>query len=418
MFHFFLFGYLHSHVKGRFREIFKEIIGLCMKIYQPQKFGSFICVPVMERSSNVKARCFAMNECRVSVELAGPSAISKRGLQHICKTLAEECLLENRLAALDLAEEIIRKLNGDTNRFYNACGNALSIKAKTMIEERWSKHRSLSAESSVGEPKVQLRQEYQRQVVLAPSKVQASKANENAQQTTETLPLVQSKKTLNTETLHANKSAVSYKTEEGPFTFKYTSSCSQDYNSVDTSVFSRDVTMKDHLDKNSAVQPPVGMERILPASESLAGSEKLESVAATKISASAASLRARLKKIRDRSSMDHQPPVALEKTQKPAIEKHLSPTPMFTINSSIQESFSYINLCDKIDSVLHFSSPVFSTCSEVTMVTNMMEKLLLLTESHSDSLLDYVKSDVSRFVSRIVWQVSDVHNYLVCTIKT
>lgn len=390
-----------------------------MKIYQPQKFGSFICVPVMERSSNVKARCFAMNECRVSVELAGPSAISKRGLQLICKTLAEECLLENRLAALDLAEEIIKKLSGDMNRFYNACGNALSIKAKTMIEERWSKHRALSAESSLGEPKVQPRQEYLRQVALAPSKVQASKSNENAQQTKESPPLVQYKKTLNTEPLHANKSAASYKTEEGPFTFKYTSSCSQDYNSVDTCALSRDDTMKDNLDKNSSVQPPVGIERILPASESLTGGEKFESGAATKISASAASLRARLKKIRDRSSMDlNQPPVALEKTQKNATEKHLSPTPTFTMNGYIQESISYTNLCDKIDSILQFSPPVFSTCSEVTMLTNVMEKLLLLIESHSDSLVHYVKSDVSGFVSRIIRQVFDAHNHLVCIIKT
>ena len=367
-----------------------------MKIYHPQKFGTFICVPVMERSSNAKARCFAMNECKFSVKLAGPSAISKRGLQHICKTIAEECLLENRLAALELAEEIIKKLNGDTNRFYNACGNVLSIKSKSMIEERWLKHNSLSVESNADAPKVQLRQENLRQVAPTASKALASTSIENSQQTTETLTLSLSQKALNPESLQASKVSVSYKTEEGPFTFKYTSSCSQDYNSVDACVISCNESMKDRVDKNSAVLLP--LKRILPESESLA--EKGESDASAKISASAASLRARLKKIRDRSSMDpNQPPVALENPQKTAVEKHLSP--IFTVKSNIQESLSYINLCDKIDSVLQVSLPISSTCSEIIILTDMMEKSLLLIESHSDSLINDVKSDVSGFVSRI-----------------
>lgn len=386
--------------------MFKEIIGLCVKLYQPLKFGTLVCVPVMERSSSAKARCLAMNECKTCIELAGPSAISKRGLQHICKTLAEEALLENRVAALDLAEEIIRKLNGDTNRFYIACGNSLSIKTKSMIEERWLKNNSLNAESNGGESKAQHRQEHLRQGASTPAKVQTIKNNEASRETAETPSSKLHKETVNSSgaALQTSKEASSFKIEEGPFTFKYTSSFSQNYNSVETSFPALDVTLKNHVDVKSTVALPLLLKEIAPDSENQVGNENVEGKADAKISASAASLRARLKKIRDRTSLDpNQPPPPIDRSQKALVADQMSSK--FTIRSSYQEILSYSDLRDKIDVMLQLRSPISSTCNEVVEVTSMMEKLVLFIESCSDAVMDDLKSDVSAFVSRLIRQV-------------
>lgn len=94
---------------------------------------------LIESSSNAKARVMACKECCACVESLGLSGIGKKGVLVAAKSLSEEKLPENRNALLDLMELILPRMNGDMQRFVRICGPNLSDKARVLIEERLKK---------------------------------------------------------------------------------------------------------------------------------------------------------------------------------------------------------------------------------------------------------------------------------------
>ena len=408
--------------------MFGEMISFCVKIYQPQKFGSLICVPVAERSSNAKARVLAMTECRFCVEKVGLNAIGKRGMLHVCKTLSEEPLVENRIAALDLIEEIIRKLNGDTKRFYIACGNSLSDKAKGMIEERWSKHNSPNKDTKESDAKAGIRRkesgaildtrttdstakpDLPRRGVFTPTRGSSQKSDylpqEGGNSAGFKLHLDEMNKTVN--------GAEAFKSEEGPFMFRYNAYRALDFSADGINSTRFDDKRLDRVESNSSVAatfisdkevgagspfPPVSLLKKSYASEDGVGEGK----PSPKISSSAASLRARLKKIRDRASLDpNQPPPALESSHKVRVGSPSPPQQHTRVANEAAYTYGYI--CEKIDAILGLCPPIFPTDPGLTVAINAMEQLQFSVGSDDADMKTVVKSDILGFVSRLTRQ--------------
>mmetsp|Transcript_363 Transcript_363/g.549 ORF Transcript_363/g.549 Transcript_363/m.549 type:complete len:1476 (+) Transcript_363:109-4536(+) len=135
--------------KGRFREMIPDLITNLISdgLYPFDKYGSIICVSVIEHSTAPKTRGLAIRECQMCVEKAGLSAVGKKGILAVAKSFSDETITENKTLFLDLIETIIMKMNGDMKKFLKICGNAhLSSKAKDAIQKRVSK--KIKSESS------------------------------------------------------------------------------------------------------------------------------------------------------------------------------------------------------------------------------------------------------------------------------
>ncbi len=118
-------------------------------LYPLDKYGSIVCVSVIENSSTPKTRGLAIRECQYCVEKAGLSAVGKKGILAIAKSFSDETLTENKSLFLDLIETIIMKMNGDIKKFLKICGNAhLSSKARDAIEKRISKKSNVDSSKS------------------------------------------------------------------------------------------------------------------------------------------------------------------------------------------------------------------------------------------------------------------------------
>lgn len=102
--------------------------------------GAVVCVSVIERTSQPKARVLAYHEVRACVESVGLSGLGKKGLLSVCKRISSENTAENKGAVLDLMMTVLTKMNGDVDRLARICGTSnLSDKSKKLIEERWNK---------------------------------------------------------------------------------------------------------------------------------------------------------------------------------------------------------------------------------------------------------------------------------------
>lgn len=104
-----------------------------------KRLGPLVCVAVIEGSSHPKARLLACKECHICVEKIGLSGIGKRGVLAAAKALSDEKLQENRAAFLDLMVLLVQRMNNDMQRFTRICGASLSGKARSLIEEQLSK---------------------------------------------------------------------------------------------------------------------------------------------------------------------------------------------------------------------------------------------------------------------------------------
>ena len=141
------------------------------QLYPPQKFGSLICIPVIERSGHGKPKALATRECLSCVKVSGLGGIGKRGIQVTAKSFTDETLTENKALSLDLIMTVITKMNGDIQKYFKICGTGnLSDKAKLLIEERWTKHKKpVSIPPSQPENTRLLGKERQRNTSRAPS---------------------------------------------------------------------------------------------------------------------------------------------------------------------------------------------------------------------------------------------------------
>jgi hypothetical protein len=130
-----------SAAKGRFKDTYMDLIELIKAedLVATKRLGPLVCVAIIESSPYPKARLLACKECQVCVEKIGLSGVGKRGVLAMAKSLSEENLQENRNALVELVSILVLRMNGDIQRFTRICGPSLSGKARTLIEERLKK---------------------------------------------------------------------------------------------------------------------------------------------------------------------------------------------------------------------------------------------------------------------------------------
>ena len=118
------------------------------------KYGSVICISVIENATNSKTRVIASRECKRCVEKCGLSGIGKKGIQTTARLLSEEHISENKLAYLDLIASVVTKMNGDVQKYAKICGPSnLSIKAKEMVDNHMKKIDCMSEASRRQSPR-------------------------------------------------------------------------------------------------------------------------------------------------------------------------------------------------------------------------------------------------------------------------
>ena len=130
-----------SVAKGRFKDTYMDLISSIKagNLISEKRLGPLVCVPMMENSSQAKARLMACQTCHRCVETIGLSGIGKKGLLVAAKAFSTEKLPENRAAFLDLMALLVSKMHNDINRLSKICGSSLTLKARTSIEEHMKK---------------------------------------------------------------------------------------------------------------------------------------------------------------------------------------------------------------------------------------------------------------------------------------
>jgi hypothetical protein len=98
-------------------------------------FGACGCAVVIDRSAHVKAKVLACQFASECVDNAGLAAIGKKGLLGAAKFLSDEPSL-HRNAALELLVRIASKMNNDVFKLSKLCGNSLSDKGRKLLEDR------------------------------------------------------------------------------------------------------------------------------------------------------------------------------------------------------------------------------------------------------------------------------------------
>jgi hypothetical protein len=98
-------------------------------------FGACGCALVIDRSPHVKAKVLACQFASECVDNAGLAAIGKKGLLGAAKFLSEEPSL-HRNAALELLVRIATKMNNDVSKLSKICGTSLSDKGRKLLEDR------------------------------------------------------------------------------------------------------------------------------------------------------------------------------------------------------------------------------------------------------------------------------------------
>jgi hypothetical protein len=111
----------------------------CEELLPPKRMGPIVCVSLIEASPHPKATLLACRECYECVEKIGLSGIGKKGVIATAKALSEAKLIENRSALLELMELVLSRMNGDMQRLTRICGSSLSGKARDLLEEKVKK---------------------------------------------------------------------------------------------------------------------------------------------------------------------------------------------------------------------------------------------------------------------------------------
>jgi hypothetical protein len=127
--------------KGRFKDSYDDLVLKlrAAQIIPSKKLGPLVCVSVMENSSHAKARLMACQVCYECVDSAGLSGIGKKGVLVVAKSLSDEKLPENKAAFLDLMGLLVSRMNNDVQRLSKICGSSLSSKARSLVEEKMKK---------------------------------------------------------------------------------------------------------------------------------------------------------------------------------------------------------------------------------------------------------------------------------------
>ena len=130
-----------SVAKGRFKDAYMDLIRSIKadNLISDKRLGPLVCVPLIENSSHAKARLLACQTCHHCVEVIGLSGIGKKGVLVAAKAFSTDKLPENRAAFLDLMALLVSKMHNDIDRLSKICGSSLTLKAKSLIEEHMRK---------------------------------------------------------------------------------------------------------------------------------------------------------------------------------------------------------------------------------------------------------------------------------------
>jgi hypothetical protein len=112
----------------------------------PKRLG-MVCVAVIDSSPHAKARAHACHTCLSCIDKTGLAGFGKKGVLSTAKMLSQDTTM-HRVAALDLMEIILSKMNGDVPRLVRICGPNLSDKARQLLEERWYKSQAKETTNS------------------------------------------------------------------------------------------------------------------------------------------------------------------------------------------------------------------------------------------------------------------------------
>lgn len=135
-----------SNSKGRFRDTYMELSAIIQsENFLPSKrLGGVLGAALLERSSHAKTRLLGYRICIDCVEKVGLVGIGKKGVISCAKLLSEETLPENKSSALELMLEILEKMGGDIQRLVRICGADLSGRGREILEEAFCKRRNES----------------------------------------------------------------------------------------------------------------------------------------------------------------------------------------------------------------------------------------------------------------------------------
>ena len=129
--------------KSQVRDQLIDIISFIRlnELYPVQRFGSIICMKVVEKSNSSRTRSLAANECSASVQAAGTVAIGKKGVDTLARALSTEKFLEVRTSYLDLFYNTVQKSSLD--KVLKLCiGDTVTEKTRGLIIDRCSKRPS------------------------------------------------------------------------------------------------------------------------------------------------------------------------------------------------------------------------------------------------------------------------------------
>ena len=286
-----------SIAKGRFKELFQEVLSLLDScgVISDKSFGSFICATVIERTHQPKARVMAFQECSRCIERIGLAGIGKKGLLLTAKSLSEETLPENRTAALDLLEIVLSKMDGDVEKLTRVCGSNMSDKSRALLEERCCRRGGLKSNEGHTKPALSKTSSLAKGQLVQP-KSRSVQTLDCAEGAHDDYASVNSVFRSSLDLRLGGKSVLTTYSEEdssfgGPFSFSFNPSISS------SAMQSPDPVNETMKFDASTIAPALSYASTNSELEIKAASSKESSSSPT---GAAASLRARLLKIRDK----------------------------------------------------------------------------------------------------------------------
>lgn len=293
-----------------------------------------------------KAKAVAIRELQRCVEISGIDGIGKRGLTSTAKILSEEQVVEIKNALLDLIETAVQKMDSDIQKYLKICTSSyLSSNARDLILERVARHGIGKGQSEAV------------QVNDRPSSTKRSAINEK------TDGMLALKLNLG---LKSNVTPMTETAVDGPFTFSFQSKLNPAINGDDKA---KSLSL-------SYASTPSTRETLLVPDASSFKSQRSSSVVTSDSSAAgaAASLRERLKQIRDKHRLGSQIAVASHDHEEDFVEslpkqEPLSTSSLVSIPSVIQknplvtEKSIFLTIIESVDKLLFEPIPLIPSNS-------------------------------------------------------
>lgn len=379
-------------LQGRFRDVYMEITALVEseELLPAKRLGSVVCVAMMDGSTHAKSRASACETCIACVEKIGLAGVGKKGVLSAAKLLSQEST-KYRGSVLDLMEVILSKMNGDMQRLVRICGPNLTEKARQLLQERVNQDRPTRGSS----PAPTRTQAYHHR---SPSgspvkshKVPGSRARNTTREPDlyDELPKLSLRSWKDEPQRSSPKSReAAHDTEDEPFAFSLSA-------------------FRETSPPSKSESEVVTEETNVWQSASAASSSDLEP------SGAAASLRARLLKIRERSTVPGGVVGGMTSDSSPA---NIGATA-----KSARHSADFDGYLDSIQNLLSKTSPVFDQDAELTTCISSLKifHAALSRQQHSTVGLSVSElADVrTSLVDNMNMVVDCLRRYVMCVIS-